>query len=148
MKLILRLLPDHSHLITIRVLGPSFAPKNRDRVSLISRSLSSNEVGNLNTSDNKALTITANTAVAAIWGLNHYLKYFCNSHISWDTTRIGKLIELPFILVGFRVIVKYHKISAFIIFCHFFQVWIDTKRPIYSFCWTSVSTMATYGEYK
>lgn len=102
MKLILRLLPDHSHLITIRVLGPSFAPKNRDRVSIISRSLSSNEVGNLNTSDNKALTITANTAVAAIWGLNHYLKYFCNSHISWDSTRIGKLTELPFILIGFR----------------------------------------------
>ena len=96
--LVRRLLPDHSHLIRIRVVGPNFSPKNRDRVSLISKSLSSHEVVNLDTSDKRELTVTANTGVAAIWGLNHYLKYFCNSHISWDTSRVGRLLEFPFIL--------------------------------------------------
>ena len=93
--LIRRLLPDQSHLIRVRVVGPSFSPKNRDRVSLISKSLSSHKVDNLDRSDKKELAITANTGVAAIWGLNHYLKYFCNSHISWDTSRIGRLLFFP-----------------------------------------------------
>ena len=90
-KLIQRLLPDHSNLISIKILGPSFAPKNQDKVSLITENISSNDIAHFNSSSKKILNVTANTGVAAIWGINHYLKYFCNSHISWDTTRIGKL---------------------------------------------------------
>ena len=90
-KLIHRLLPDHSNLINIKILGPSYAPKNKDKVSLITENVSSNDIAHFNLSSKKILNVTANTGVAAIWGVNHYLKYFCNSHISWDTTRIGKL---------------------------------------------------------
>ena len=90
-KLIHRLLPDHSNLINIKILGPSFAPKNQDKVSLITENVSSNDIAHFNLSSKKILNVTANTGVAAIWGINHYLKYFFHSHISWDTTRIGKL---------------------------------------------------------
>jgi alpha-N-acetylglucosaminidase len=38
----------------------------------------------------KKLKITANTAVAATWGFNYYLKYFCNSTVNWS----GKNINL------------------------------------------------------
>ena len=90
-KLIHRLLPQYSKLINVKILGPSFAPKNQDRVSIITENVSSNNIDESNILNKKILTVTANTGVAAIWGINHYLKYFCNSHISWDTTRIGKL---------------------------------------------------------
>ena len=43
-KLIQRLLPDHSNLINIKILGPSFAPKNKDKVSLFTENVSSNEI--------------------------------------------------------------------------------------------------------
>ena len=92
-KLIHRLLPEYSNLINVKILGPSFAPKNQDRVSIITEKVTSNDIDQSNVLNEKILTVTANTGVAAIWGINHYLKYFCNSHISWDTTRIGKLKE-------------------------------------------------------
>ena len=96
-KLLLRLLPEHSHLINIKILGSSFSPKNRDQVTIVTKFDESNEINAVDhdyKTERKVLTVTANTGVAAIWGINHYLKYFCNSHISWDTTRIGKLKSL------------------------------------------------------
>jgi hypothetical protein len=32
------------------------------------------------------IQITGTTGVAAAAGFNHYLKYFCNSHISWEAS--------------------------------------------------------------
>lgn len=41
--------------------------------------------------DNQSkLKITANSAAAAAWGFNYYLKYFCKSSVYWS----GKNINL------------------------------------------------------
>jgi alpha-N-acetylglucosaminidase len=40
--------------------------------------------------DDTKLIITANTPVAAAWGFNYYLKYYCNSSVYWS----GKNINL------------------------------------------------------
>ena len=85
-----RILPKHYHLFEIKVQGPSFAPKNRDQVRLLTKPISENDVDKyLKRNITRRINVTANTGVAAIWGINHYLKYFCNTHISWETTRIG-----------------------------------------------------------
>ena len=88
--LLQRLLPDHYQLFKIKVLRQDFAPKNRDRVTLLSQNVLSNDIYEQYFGTNEVINVFANTGVAAIWGINHYLKYFCNSHVSWDTTRIGK----------------------------------------------------------
>ena len=90
-NLLRRILPNHHHLFDISVKGSSFSPHNRDQVTLMTRNIISNEVHIFNNTNNiRILKVTANTGVAAVWGINHYLKYYCNSHISWDTRRIGK----------------------------------------------------------
>ena len=43
-------------------------------------------------SNNKQLQITANSPVAASWGFNYYLKYYCNSSVYW----YGRNINLNF----------------------------------------------------
>ena len=86
--LLQRLLPDHYQLFTIKVLRQDFAPKNRDRVTLISQDLLSNDIYEQHSGTNEEINVFANTGVAAIWGINHYLKYFCNSHVSWDLSLI------------------------------------------------------------
>ena len=43
------------------------------------------------TEGNSKVRITANNALAASWGFNYYLKYFCNSSITWA----GKNINVP-----------------------------------------------------
>ena len=95
-SLVQRLIPDHYKLFNINVRGPNFSPKNTDQVVLMTESSSSNEVERkFNPTHTKILTVTANTGPAAVWGINHYLKYFCNSHVSWDTTRIRIPSPLP-----------------------------------------------------
>ena len=90
-NLLRRILPNHHHLFDISVKGSRFSPHNRDQVTLMTRNIISNEVHIFNNTNNlRILKVTANTGVAAVWGINHYLKYYCNSHISWDTRRIGK----------------------------------------------------------
>jgi alpha-N-acetylglucosaminidase len=41
------------------------------------------------------IQITGTTGVAAAAGFNHYLKYFCNSHISWEASQLNLPEELP-----------------------------------------------------
>lgn len=46
--------------------------------------------------NNKKLQITANTGVAAAWGFNYYLKYYCNSTVNWSGKNINLVPnELP-----------------------------------------------------
>jgi alpha-N-acetylglucosaminidase len=46
--------------------------------------------------NNTKLQITANTGVAAAWGFNYYLKYFCNSTVNWSGKNINLIPnELP-----------------------------------------------------
>jgi alpha-N-acetylglucosaminidase len=42
-----------------------------------------------------AVTITASSGVAAVWGLHHYLKYWCNCHVSWDHRQLQLPRPLP-----------------------------------------------------
>ncbi|CAH0560993.1 unnamed protein product [Brassicogethes aeneus] len=58
-----------------------------------------NEIGNGNDAFNiqkvnDKIKITASTGVAVATGFNYYLKYFCNSQVAWQVTRI----EIPEIL--------------------------------------------------
>ncbi|KAJ8976546.1 hypothetical protein NQ317_011809 [Molorchus minor] len=43
---------------------------------------------------NGIVVITGSTGVAAASGFNHYLKYYCNAHISWEANQLN-LPELP-----------------------------------------------------
>ena len=46
--------------------------------------------------DNRTVvTITGSSGVAAVWGLNHYLKYSCRSHVSWETQQLALPHPLP-----------------------------------------------------
>ncbi len=47
-----------------------------------------------NESDHVIIRVTANNGVAASWGIHHYLKYFCQIHISWDVDQLGKLFSI------------------------------------------------------
>lgn len=40
------------------------------------------------------IQVTANTGVAAAWGIHHYLKYFCKVHISWDVDQLSKILRV------------------------------------------------------
>lgn len=43
------------------------------------------------------LQISATTGVAAAWGFNHYLKYFCKAHISWSGSQLLVPTPLPIV---------------------------------------------------
>ncbi|XP_071952291.1 alpha-N-acetylglucosaminidase-like isoform X2 [Antedon mediterranea] len=42
-------------------------------------------------SDGKIVYITGTSGVAVVWGFHHYLKHYCNCHISWQ----GSQLDLP-----------------------------------------------------
>lgn len=59
------------------------------------------------TNENKNLKITANTAVAASWGFNYYLKYYTNSSIQWSGTNINLNYDsLPIVTGKVRITAK------------------------------------------
>ena len=41
---------------------------------------------------NSKVQVKASTGVLAVWGIHHYLKYYCGCHFSWDTIRITGII--------------------------------------------------------
>jgi hypothetical protein len=41
------------------------------------------------------VTIVGTSGVAAVWGFHHYLKYYCFSHVSWDSDQLSLPEELP-----------------------------------------------------
>lgn len=47
--------------------------------------------------NNQKLLIRGNTAVAATWGFNYYLKYYCNSSINWSGRNINLKDSLPIV---------------------------------------------------
>ncbi|XP_075223790.1 N-acetyl-alpha-glucosaminidase [Lycorma delicatula] len=48
----------------------------------------------LKTDESESVKIRASTGVAAAWGFHHYLKYYCNCHVSWS----GDQLKLPDVL--------------------------------------------------
>lgn len=69
-----RLLPKGASKQFSIHIESNFAPKNKDKVHI--------------TTGNGTVKVTANTGVAASWGIYNFLTYYCNSHITWDTRRI------------------------------------------------------------
>ena len=55
------------------------------------------------TEDNRTLLIKANTGVAAAWGFNYYLKYFCNSSVNWSGKNINIKDKLPIVSNKVRI---------------------------------------------
>ena len=58
--------------------------------------------------DNKKLQITATTAVAAAWGFNYYLKYYCNSTVNWSGKNLAlfEKKELPIVHNKIKITAK------------------------------------------
>ena len=54
-------------------------------------------MGRIEKLDNEGslVRITGSSGVAVAWMLHHYLKYYCNSHISWQTQQISLPTKLP-----------------------------------------------------
>lgn len=55
------------------------------------------------TDSNRTLSIKANTGVAACWGFNYYLKYFCNSSVNWSGKNLNIKNVLPIVSNKVRV---------------------------------------------
>jgi alpha-N-acetylglucosaminidase len=45
--------------------------------------------------ETKRIVLSGTTGVSALFGLNHYLKYFCNAHMSWEGTQLDLPLDLP-----------------------------------------------------
>ncbi|XP_065053956.1 alpha-N-acetylglucosaminidase-like isoform X1 [Rhopilema esculentum] len=83
--LIARILPDRTKEFSIVIDKEYFDDENVVH-------LDSFEFHTVNKS---ILQITATSGVAAAWGFNHYLKYFCNAHISWSGSQLNVSKTLP-----------------------------------------------------
>ena len=49
----------------------------------------------LKTVDDDKVKIVGSSGVAVAWILHHYLKYYCNSHISWETSQLDNCHQFP-----------------------------------------------------
>ncbi len=58
----------------------------------------------LQTTKDNILQITATTGVAAAWGLNHYLKYYCKAHVSWSGRQLNAPHPLPKVTNSTKII--------------------------------------------
>jgi len=123
-NLLKRILPNHHQFFKIIIAGAEFAPKNKDQVLLVSKPSSTVvPAGLLKEEDATILEVTANTGVAAIWGVNHYLKYFCNTHISWDTTRIEIPSPLPEVNLTLTTVEKFRYYMNVCTFGYTYAFW-------------------------
>ena len=77
--LILRLLPHRADEFSV-IVDPSIAKPGQDAFIL-------------ETVDKK-LVLTGTTGVAAAWAFHHFLKYFCNAHISWMGNQLDTIPKL------------------------------------------------------
>ncbi|XP_050508396.1 alpha-N-acetylglucosaminidase isoform X2 [Diabrotica virgifera virgifera] len=78
--LILRLLDTKASKFSVNV-DPTFIQNNKDTFEV------SKEKGVIN--------IVGTSGVAAATGFHHYLKYFCNAHISWEASQLNLPEDLP-----------------------------------------------------
>ncbi|XP_068213075.1 alpha-N-acetylglucosaminidase-like [Palaemon carinicauda] len=80
--LALRLLKDRANEFSFEV-DPSLGPEGKDTFQVVSPGAKS------------SVDIKGTSSVAAAWGLLHYLKYFCNSHVSWEADQVALPKPLP-----------------------------------------------------
>ncbi|KAG1682555.1 Alpha-N-acetylglucosaminidase [Nymphon striatum] len=79
--LIQRLIPSKHALVNV-VIDPNLGPKLKDTFQV-------------KTSVKGILSISGNNGVAASLGLYHYLKYYCNCHVSWSGNQLSLPKEWP-----------------------------------------------------
>lgn len=82
MGLIRRLLPDRAGDFVVTV-DPSIGPQDKDTFMVTSPGA------------NATVDLVGTSGVAAASGLLHYLKYFCNAHVSWEADQLGLPDDLP-----------------------------------------------------
>lgn len=81
----------------------------------------------LKTADYDKVSITGRNAVSLVWGVNYYLKSFCNCHISWDGDHLHFPISLPLVNI---TIASSDKLRYYQNVCtsSYSFVWWDWKR--------------------
>ena len=85
-QMISRLLPGRADefVIVIKNVRGQFVDLSEHKDSFEFHSIEGNK-----------LQITASSGVAAAWGFNHFLKYFCKAHISWSGSQLRIPSPLP-----------------------------------------------------
>ncbi|KAK7790165.1 hypothetical protein R5R35_002634 [Gryllus longicercus] len=73
------------------------------------------------------VNITGSSGVSACWGLHHYLKHYCNCHISWDGDQLLLPEELPDISISVSALDLYRYYQNVVTTSYSF-VWWDWNR--------------------
>ncbi|KAG7172873.1 Alpha-N-acetylglucosaminidase-like [Homarus americanus] len=81
-ELLKRLLPERAKDFVVRV-DPSIGPEGRDTFMVNSPGV------------NGSVDVAGTSGVAAAWGILHYLKYYCNAHVSWEADQLDLPETLP-----------------------------------------------------
>ncbi|XP_042869307.1 alpha-N-acetylglucosaminidase-like isoform X3 [Penaeus japonicus] len=82
MGLLKRLIPDRAKDFMVTI-DPSIGPQYKDTFMVTSPGT------------NVSVDVVGTTGVAAAWGLLHYLKYSCNTHVSWEADQLDLPDALP-----------------------------------------------------
>ncbi|XP_067002009.2 alpha-N-acetylglucosaminidase isoform X8 [Anabrus simplex] len=77
-----RLLQNDSSLFHV-IIDPDIGPEGREAFQVTK------------VSGNDTVTIIGSSGVAACWGFHHYLKHYCNCHVSWDSDQLTLPNPLP-----------------------------------------------------
>lgn len=92
----------------------------------------SNEFFIIKTKTDDVVRIEATSGVSACKAFNYYLKYYCNSHVSWDEMRITLPASLPEVnetIVSPSQIVYYQNVCTWSYSFVWWQ-WADWQRHI------------------
>ncbi|XP_044254830.1 alpha-N-acetylglucosaminidase isoform X2 [Tribolium madens] len=79
--LIKRIIPDQAQFFNIKIQPDLSHDQDKDAFKI-------EKIDHL-------IQITGTSGVAAATGINHYLKYFCNCHVSWETSQLKVPEVLP-----------------------------------------------------
>ncbi|XP_044735480.1 alpha-N-acetylglucosaminidase-like [Chrysoperla carnea] len=82
-RLIQQLIPDRADSFVVNVNAALRTPDGRD-VFILKK-----------LDDNGTVNIEGSSGVAAAWGFNHYLKFFCNCQVAWETEQLSLPKTLP-----------------------------------------------------
>lgn len=85
--LIKRLIGEKSKLFNV-IVDPAIAACGKDTFLLQKNSSSD------------ILEIKGSSGVAAAWGFHHYLKYYCNCHVSWEADQLNLPDSLPNVVLN------------------------------------------------
>jgi alpha-N-acetylglucosaminidase len=89
---------------------------------------------------NRKLLIKANTAVAAAWGFNYYLKYYCNSSINWSGRNINIQEKLPVVTTKIRITATdYIRFYQNVCTYSYSYVWWDWNRWEMEIDWAALN---------